>query len=41
VYCGKKPYLITIMTKGTDMKKLPKVSAEISKKVYEIMAGNG
>jgi hypothetical protein len=29
------------MTKGTDMKKLPKVSAEISKKVYEIMAGNG
>jgi beta-lactamase class A len=37
VYCGKRPYLVTIMTKGTDMKKLPKVVGEISKKVYDIM----
>lgn len=39
VYCGKKPYLLTVMTKGKDMKKLPKVISEISKKVYEVMSG--
>ena len=39
VYCGNKTYLLTVMTKGTDMKKLPKVIGEISKKVYEIMNG--
>lgn len=38
VYCGKKPYLITIMAKGSDMKKIPKVISEISKKVYDIMS---
>jgi len=38
VYCGKIPYIITIMTKGRDMKSLPSVSAEISKKVYEVMS---
>ncbi len=38
VYCGKKPYMITIMAKGTDMKKLPKVMSDISKKVYDIMS---
>jgi beta-lactamase class A len=38
VYCGKAPYIITIMTKGRDMKSLPSVSAEISKKVYEVMS---
>jgi len=38
VYCGKRPYIITIMTKGRDMKSLPAVSAEISKKVYEVMS---
>jgi len=38
VYCGKKPYLLTIMTKGNDIKKLPKVISEISKKVYDIMS---
>jgi beta-lactamase class A len=37
VYCGKTPYIITIMTKGREMKSLPSVSAEISKKVYEVM----
>ena len=37
VYCGKRPYLVTIMTKGNDMKKLPKVVGDISKKVFEIM----
>jgi beta-lactamase class A len=38
VYCGKTPYIITIMTKGRDMKSLPAVSAEISKKVYQVMS---
>lgn len=38
IYCGKKPYLLTVMTKGKDMKKLPKVVSEISKKVYDIMS---
>jgi beta-lactamase class A len=38
VYCGKKPYIITIMTKGRDMKSLPAVSAEISKKVFQVMS---
>ena len=37
VYSSGKTYLLTVMTKGTDMKKLPKVIGEISKKVYEIM----
>ena len=37
VYSSGKSYLLTVMTKGTDMKKLPKVIGEISKKVYEIM----
>ena len=37
VYCAKTPYIITIMTKGRDIKSLPAVSAEISKKVYEVM----
>jgi beta-lactamase class A len=38
VYCGKTPYIIIIMTKGSDIKSLPSVSAEISKKVYEVMS---
>jgi beta-lactamase class A len=38
VYCGKTPYIITIMTKGRDMKSLPAVSAEISRKVYQVMS---
>ncbi len=38
VYCGRTPYIISIMTKGKDMKTLPSVSAEISKKVYQIMS---
>lgn len=38
VYCGKHPYLLTVMTKGKDMKKLPGVCSKISKKVYEMMA---
>lgn len=37
VYCGKKPYLLTVMTKGTDMKKLPKVIQEISKTVFDLI----
>ena len=38
VYCGKKPYILTVMTKGKDMKKLPKVISDISKTVYGIMS---
>jgi beta-lactamase class A len=38
VYCGRTPYIISIMTKGKDMKLLPAVSAEISKKVYQVMS---
>jgi beta-lactamase class A len=38
VYCGRTPYIITIMTKGINMKSLPAVSAEISKKVYQLMS---
>lgn len=37
VYCGKRPYLLTVMTKGSDMKKLPKVIQEISKTVFDVM----
>ncbi len=40
IYCGKKPFILTVMTKGTDMKKLPKVVSEISKSVYEFMSIN-
>ncbi len=38
VYCGRTPYIISIMTKGKDIKSLPSVSAEISKKVYQVMS---
>lgn len=40
VYCGRKPYLITVMTKGNDMKKLPLVIKDISKVVFDIMNTN-
>ncbi|MEI8053282.1 MAG: serine hydrolase [Bacteroidota bacterium] len=38
IYCGKSPFILTVMTKGTDMKKLPKVVADITKSVYEFMS---
>ncbi len=37
IYTGNKPFLLTIMTKGADMKKLPNVVKEITKKVYAVM----
>ena len=37
VYCGKKPYLLTVMVKGKQMQQLPKVISDISKKVYDLM----
>lgn len=40
VYCGRTPYIITIMTKGRDMKSLPSVTAEISKKAYQVMSSH-
>jgi beta-lactamase class A len=41
IYNGNRPYLLTVMTKGKDIKKLPAVIKEISKKVYEIMNVQG
>lgn len=38
VYCGKKPYLLTVMVKGKQMQQLPKVISDISKKVYDLMS---
>ncbi len=37
IYLGENPYLITIMTKGPDMAKLPEVLSAISKLVFESM----
>ncbi len=37
VYIKDKPYLVTIMTKGKDMKMLPEVIRQISKTIYENM----
>lgn len=38
VYLDKSPYLITVMTKGKDIMKLPKVLSSISALVYNNMA---
>ena len=35
VFLNNNPYLLTIMTTGTDMKKLPEVLQQISAKVYQ------
>ncbi|MEC4051078.1 serine hydrolase [Flavobacterium sp. SUN046] len=37
IYIKDKPYLITIMTKGKDMNKLPQVIRQISEVVYQNM----
>ena len=37
VYINKSPYLLTVMTKGKNEKKLPSVISDISKKVFEMM----
>lgn len=37
IYIDEKPYLLTIMTKGTDMQKLPEVINEISSLVFQNM----
>jgi beta-lactamase class A len=37
IYINKKPYLLTIMTKGNDMRKLSEFIAEISSTVYDDM----
>jgi beta-lactamase class A len=37
VYLDNSPYLITIMTKGSDSKMLSEVLAQISKLVYDNM----
>jgi beta-lactamase class A len=39
VYCGKRPYLLTVMVKGKQMNQLPKVISDISNKVYSLMSG--
>ncbi|MFZ7115465.1 MAG: serine hydrolase [Bacteroidota bacterium] len=38
VFSSNKPYLITVMTRGTDQQKLKTVLNSISKKVYDFMA---
>lgn len=38
IYCNNQVYLLTVMTKGTDMKKLPKVVSNISRLVYQYMS---
>lgn len=40
IYLDNNPYTITIMTKGTDMKKLPLVIKDISNTVYQNMLLN-
>lgn len=35
VYIGEKPYMIVVMTKGNNIKNLPKVLTEISRMTYE------
>ena len=37
IYIDDAPYLITIMTKGKDLQKLPEVISQISQKVYSKM----
>lgn len=37
VFIDDSPYLITVMTKGMDVQKLPAVISEISKRVYSYM----
>jgi hypothetical protein len=37
-YLKGNPYLLTVMTKGPDVARLPEVIAKISKKVFENMA---
>jgi hypothetical protein len=34
IYAGKNCYILTVMTKGKDIKKLPLVVSEISQKIY-------
>ena len=41
IYLGNQPYLLTVMLKGRDIKKLPLVTRDISRKVFEIMAAQG
>ncbi len=38
IYVNDAPYLLTVMTKGNDLKKLPEVISNISKIVFENMA---
>ncbi|NVO18396.1 MAG: serine hydrolase [Bacteroidetes bacterium] len=40
IYMGNSPYLLTIMTKGKDLKKQSKVIADISSKVYQALSAN-
>jgi beta-lactamase class A len=40
VYAGEHPYILTIMTKGTDLKKQATVISNISAQVYSTMANS-
>lgn len=37
IYCNNKPYLLTVMTKGTDQKQLKNILASVSKQVWDFM----
>ncbi len=39
IYCNNTPYILTVMLKGTDMRKMPPVIGNISKVVYDKMSG--
>ena len=40
IYIGNNPYLITVMTQGTDWDELSKVMSHISRMVYDHMSSN-
>jgi beta-lactamase class A len=40
IYMNKSPYLLTIMTKGTDSKKLAEAVSRISRITYDDMVAN-
>lgn len=39
IYCADHPYLLTVMTRGKDLKELPNIVAEITREVQVQMAG--
>lgn len=40
MFLDNKPYLLTVMTKGSDKKVLPEIISKISTLVYEYVQGD-